>query len=68
MRSVARHDLHLAGVDLSKTRLLAIDLSHVNAKRKKRKVKPVVGVIGADVLWRHHALIDYERCLMLISE
>ena len=66
MSSIAKHDLHLAGVDLSKTKLLAIDLSHL--KLTKAKVGPVVGVIGADVLWRHHALIDYGKSLMLVSE
>lgn len=65
---VAKHDLSLAGVDLSEAKLLTIDLSHVNAGLKKAKVKPVVGVIGADILWRRHALIDYAKGVMLFSE
>jgi hypothetical protein len=68
MNSVAKHDLQLAGVDLSETKLLTMDLSHVNAGLKKAKVEPVVGVIGADILWRRHALIDYAKGLMLLSE
>ncbi|MGH7681307.1 MAG: retropepsin-like aspartic protease [Candidatus Eiseniibacteriota bacterium] len=68
MGSVAKHDLRLAGIDLSNTKLLTIDLSHVNAGLKKAKVNPVVGVIGADVLWRHHAVIDYGKGLMLVSQ
>ena len=68
MNSVAKHDLHLAGIDLSGTKLLTIDLSHVNAGLKKAKVKPVVGVIGADILWRCHALIDYAKGFMLLGE
>jgi hypothetical protein len=51
----------------SGTKLLTLDLSHVNAGLKKSKVAPVVGVLGADVLWRHHALIDYDRRLILLS-
>ncbi len=47
--------------------MLTLDLSHVNAGLKKAKVEPVVGVLGADVLWRHHAVIDYDRGLMLLS-
>jgi predicted aspartyl protease len=68
MSSVANHGLRLAGVDLSATKLLTIDLSHVNAGLKKAKVRPIVGVIGADILWRRHALIDYGKSLMLLSE
>ncbi|MGH9421731.1 MAG: hypothetical protein ACRD3J_17265, partial [Thermoanaerobaculia bacterium] len=68
MSSVAKHDLCLAGIDLSKTKLLTMDLSHVNAGLKRAKVKAVVGVIGADILWRHNALIDYAKGVMLLSE
>ena len=67
MNYVAKHDLMLFGLDLSNTKLLTLDLSHVNAGLKKAKVEPVVGVLGADVLWRCHAVIDYDRGLMLLS-
>jgi hypothetical protein len=67
MNYVAKHDLTLAGLDLSKTKLLTIDLSHVNAGLKQKGVQPWVGVLGADVLWGRHAVIDYGRSLMLLS-
>jgi hypothetical protein len=67
MNYVARHDLTLLDLDLSGTKLLTLDLSHVNAGLNKAKVEPVVGVIGADVLWRHDAVIDYSRGLLLLS-
>jgi len=31
------------------------------------EVKPVVGVLGADVLWHHQAVIDYNRGLIILS-
>jgi hypothetical protein len=65
---IAKHDLRLGGVDLSKTKLRTIDLSHVNAGLAKAAVRPIVGVIGADVLRRHKAVIDYGRSLLLLSE
>ncbi len=68
MNYVAKHDLTLGGLDLSGTRLLTLDLSHVNVGLKKAKVLPVVGVLGADLLWRRNALIDYYRGLMLLSD
>ena len=67
MNCVAKHDLTLLGLDLADTKLLALDLSHVNAGLKQAKVEPVVGVIGGDVLWRRHAVIDYERGCLLLS-
>jgi Aspartyl protease len=67
MNYVAKHDLTLFGLDLSSTKLLTLDLSHVNAALKTKKVEPVVGVLGADVLWRRHAVIDYDRGVMLLS-
>ena len=67
MNYVAEHDLTLFGLDLSSTKLLTLDLSHVNAGLKKCKVEPVVGVIGADMLWQRRAVIDYGKGLMLLS-
>jgi len=68
MNYVAKHDLTLSGLDLSNTKLLTVDLSHVNAGLKKKGVKPWVGILGADVLWSRHAVIDYSRGVMLLSK
>jgi len=68
MNHVAKHDLSLLNLDLSDTRLLTLDLSHVNAGLKRARVQPVVGVLGADVLWRRNAVIDYSRGVMLLSK
>jgi len=66
LTSVAKHDLSLAELDLSKTRLHALDLSHVNAGLKAAKVKEIVGVLGADILLERNAAIDYgRRCIIL---
>ncbi|MBZ5637844.1 MAG: retroviral-like aspartic protease family protein [Acidobacteriia bacterium] len=67
MNRVAKHDLTLSKLDLSDTKLLTLDLSHVNSGLKHAEVEPVVGVLGADVLWRRHAVIDYARGFLLLS-
>jgi len=67
MNYIAKHDLRLGELDLSDTSLLALDLSHVNVGLTKAKVERVAGVLGADVLWRRHAIIDYDRGVMLLS-
>jgi hypothetical protein len=66
LTSVSKHDLRVADLDLSKFRLHALDLSHVNAGLKATKVKEIVGVLGADILLERNATIDYaRRCIIL---
>ncbi len=67
MATVAVHDLALEDVDLSSFKLTALDLTHVVAGLAKAKVEAIVGVLGADVLHRRNAVIDYARSVMLLS-
>ncbi len=67
LKYVDRHDLSLAGIDLSAIKLLSMDLSQVNVGLARDKVAPIVGVIGADVLWCCAALLDYAKGVMLLS-
>ena len=61
------HDLKIANVDLTKIKIFALDLSHVNQGLAQAKVAPIDGVLGADVLSRHKACIDYSRGLIILS-
>ncbi|WP_298541763.1 retropepsin-like aspartic protease [uncultured Aquimarina sp.] len=46
--------------------LILFDLTHVNTALIAHQAEPVDGIIGADVLKRGKAVIDYERkCLYL---
>jgi predicted aspartyl protease len=46
--------------------LVIFDLSHVNEALNHYKVKPVHGIIGADVLMKGKGIIDYfNHCLYL---
>ncbi len=46
--------------------VVIFDLSHVNQALKSYKTKPVNGIIGADVLLKGKAIIDYANfCLYL---
>ena len=67
MTTVASHNLSLEGVDLSSFKLIALDLTHVVAGLAKAKVEAIVGVLGADVLHRKSAVIDYARSIILLS-
>ncbi|MFM2230526.1 MAG: hypothetical protein RL607_1784 [Bacteroidota bacterium] len=45
---------------------VVFDLTHVNTALAQYKVKPVDGIIGADVLLKSQAIIDYANfCLFL---
>lgn len=45
----------------SKTVLILFNLSHVNMALTNHNAKPVDGIIGADVLKKAKAVIDYEK-------
>jgi len=46
--------------------LVIFDMSHVNEALKQYKAKPVHGIIGADILMKGKAIIDYyNHCFYL---
>ena len=47
---------HLAG-----TELILIDLQHINSALEKQEAAPVNGIIGADILHKGRAVIDYDK-------
>lgn len=46
---------------LKKHPLILLDLSHINNALVKQKAKPVHGIIGADILHKGKAIIDYNK-------
>ena len=38
-----------------------IDLSHINKALEKQEANPVKGIIGADILIKGKAIIDYNK-------
>ena len=46
--------------------LVIFDLSHVNEALLAHKSKPVHGIIGADVLLKGKAIIDYFNCFVYL--
>ena len=68
LSTVNKHDLKLGGLDLSAFKLHALDLSHVNAGLKAARVKPIVGVLGADILIGRKAMIDYGRHSLILAD
>ena len=46
---------------LKKHPLILLDLSHINNALIKQNAKPVHGIIGADILHKGKAIIDYNK-------
>lgn len=46
--------------------LVIFDLSHVNEALVQHKSKPVHGIIGADVLMKGKAIVDYFNCFVYL--
>lgn len=53
--------LNIDGFKLKKVNLVLLDLSHINGALVKQNAKPVNGILGADVLNRGKAIIDYHK-------
>lgn len=47
--------------------LIIFDLSHVNEALQQHKAKPVHGIIGADILLKGKAIIDYDCCCLYLK-
>ena len=43
-----------------KINLITFDMSHINTALSEKKINPIDGIIGADVLKKSKAVIDYE--------
>lgn len=62
----SKNQLQLGKWTTNKLNLVIFDLSHVNEALNHYKVKPVHGIIGADVLMKGKGIIDYfNHCLYL---
>lgn len=60
------NELHLVRWKCSDFDIVIFDLSHVNEALIQHKAKPVHGIIGADILMKGQAIIDYfNKCLYL---
>lgn len=61
-----KNSLKLSRWNTKNFALVIFDMSHVNHALQQYKAKPVHGIIGADILLKGNAIIDYHNfCLYL---
>ncbi len=53
-------EVTLGDFKIPSMQLFLVDLSHVNSAFKNNKMRPVNGIVGADILKGYNAVIDYE--------
>ncbi len=57
----SKNVINLGEFKLKKLSLILIDLSHINKALEKQDANPVKGIIGADILLKGKAIIDYNK-------
>ena len=56
-----KNEINLGKFKIKKMSLILIDLSHINKALEKQDANPVKGIIGADILLKGKAIIDYNK-------
>ena len=62
-----KNKLKIGGYQLKKTSLILIDLKHINHALTKQKAEPIQGIIGADILHKGEAIIDYKKKYLFLK-
>jgi len=57
----SKNEINLGKFKIKKMSLILIDLSHINKALEKQEANPVKGIIGADILIKGKAIIDYNK-------
>ncbi len=60
--------LTFGNFSIKEVSLVLLDLSHINAAMTKQNAKPVNGIIGADILEKCKAIIDYNKKKVYLSK
>ena len=56
-----RNSMSIGKFHLKKAPLILIDLSHINRALEKQNAESVQGILGADILHKGKAIIDYDK-------
>jgi len=60
-------DFYIGKFHIPKMEVAVLDLSSINIAYEKLAVGPVLGVLGGDVLVEFGAVIDYEKCKLILK-
>ncbi len=57
----SKNNIVVGKFEIKKMTLILIDLNHINNALKKQEAKAVKGILGADILLKGKAIIDYNK-------
>ena len=57
----SKNEIGIGKFRLKKIVLILISLQHINNALEKQEVSPIQGIIGADILHKGKAIIDYNK-------
>ncbi len=57
----SKNNIVVGKFEIKKMTLILIDLNHINNALKKQEAKAVKGILGADILLKGKAIIDYDK-------
>ena len=49
-------------------KVVLIDLNHINKMYEKHCQRQICGLLGSDFLVNHHAIIDYQKKLLILNK
>jgi predicted aspartyl protease len=59
--------IQISSKKYQKFTLMVMDMQHINDTFQMHKIKPVDGILGADVLLHSKAIIDYENLILFVT-
>jgi predicted aspartyl protease len=63
-----RNTLTIGTWSVRKMQIVLFDLGHVNEALLAHNAQPVDGIIGADILRKSTAVIDYQKCWLYVRK
>ena len=63
-----KNNIEIGKWNKSKQKIVLFDLTHVNEALTTHKALPVDGIIGADVLKKAKAIIDYKKSFVYLKQ
>lgn len=57
-------EIEFGGKVFKTSKALCVDMSNANKSLKREGAKPIAGLIGADILLKYKAVIDYDKMTM----
>jgi len=60
-------DFYIGRFHIPEMEIAVLDLSAINTAYQQLEIAPVLGVLGGDVLVEFRAVIDYEKCKLVLK-